>query len=165
MPASRVRSLRTDQPNLKARSALCPELNAHAQKRLDLETELRHAIERHELQLYYQPKYDVATETVIGAECLMRWLHPQRGSFRRSSSFPLAEETGLILEMGRHVLEGACRQLAEWSSKGLDAGMLAVNVSVQQFRHPASSNRCAMRCHDSGWRPAGSRSGHRSPCS
>ncbi|MCB1913364.1 MAG: EAL domain-containing protein [Rhodocyclaceae bacterium] len=132
-----VRSLRTDQPNPEG--AFCfyaPELNARAQKRLDLETELRHAIERHELQLYYQPKYDVATETVIGAECLMRWLHPQRGFISPVEFIPLAEETGLILEMGRHVLEEACRQLAEWSSKGLDAGMLAVNVSVQQFRHP-----------------------------
>ena len=132
-----VRSLRTDQPNPEG--AFCfyaPELNARAQKRLDLETELRHAIERHELQLYYQPKYDVATETVIGAECLMRWLHPQRGFISPGEFIPLAEETGLILEMGRHVLEEACRQLAEWSSKGLDAGMLAVNVSVQQFRHP-----------------------------
>ena len=132
-----VRSLRTDQPNPEG--AFCfyaPELNARAQKRLDLETELRHAIERHELQLYYQPKYDVATETVIGAECLMRWLHPQRGFISPVEFIPLAEETGLILEMGRHVLEEACRQLAEWTSKGLDAGMLAVNVSVQQFRHP-----------------------------
>lgn len=132
-----VRSLRTDQPNPEG--AFCfyaPELNARAQKRLDLETELRHAIERHELQLYYQPKYDVATETVIGAECLMRWLHPQRGFISPGEFIPLAEETGLILEMGRHVLEEACRQLAEWTSKGLDAGMLAVNVSVQQFRHP-----------------------------
>ena len=130
-----VRSLQTDLSN--ANGAFCfysPELNERAIDRLDLETDLRHAMERHELRLYYQPKYDVATETVIGAEGLLRWKHPQRGYVSPAEFIPLAEETGLIVEIGRRAIEEACGQLAEWIANGRDPGVIAVNVSVQQFR-------------------------------
>ncbi len=112
------------------------ELNAQALSRLDVETDLRHAVERREFEVYYQPKYDVATETIVGAECLLRWQHAERGFVSPLEFIPIAEETGLIVELGAFVLDDACRQLAEWSARGHDIGNLAINVSAHQFRHP-----------------------------
>ena len=165
MPASRCASLRTDQPNPEG--AFCfyaPSSTLGRRSAWTSKPSSDMPSRRHELQLYYQPKYDVATETVIGAECLMRWLHPQRGFISPVEFIPLAEETGLILEMGRHVLEEACRQLAEWSSEGLDAGMLAVNVSgaavsppgLRQFQVRDALSRFGVAA-------SGSDRGHRSP--
>ncbi len=133
-----VRSLKTTQAN--PQGAFCfysTELNARTVSGLDLETELRHAIERRELEVYYQPKYGVVSEAVVGAECLLRWKHPTRGFISPVEFIPVAEETGLIVEVGQQVLEKACEMVARWQAQGLDPGVLAVNVSVQQFRHPS----------------------------
>ncbi|TVT68305.1 MAG: EAL domain-containing protein [Denitromonas halophila] len=113
------------------------ELNARTASRLNMEAELRRALDRNELVLYFQPKYTVDSETLIGAECLLRWQHPERGQVSPMAFIPLAEETGLIMEIGQRVIDEACRQHSVWQSQGLNPGQLAVNVSVQQFQHGA----------------------------
>jgi EAL domain-containing protein (putative c-di-GMP-specific phosphodiesterase class I) len=111
-----------------------PEMQAVLDKRSLLENDLRQALERNELQLYYQQQVD-ATGMVIGAEILLRWKHPQRHFISPADFIPLAEETGLILPIGQWVLEGACQQLKAWSGDPLAANLrLSVNVSSVQFR-------------------------------
>ena len=99
-----------------------------------LEADLRLALPQAQLQLYYQPQVD-SMRRVIGAEALLRWHHPQRGSVAPDAFIPLAEETGLILPIGRWVLEAACAQIKAWSDKDATRHLrLAVNVSPRQFR-------------------------------
>ncbi|MBI1395325.1 MAG: EAL domain-containing protein [Betaproteobacteria bacterium] len=113
------------------------EFNARAGERLLLETELRRAIERNELVVHYQPKVSVVTGRVLGAEALIRWNHPQRGMVSPAQFIPIAEETGLIVEIGRWVLGQACRQLRRWQDAGLPPVTLSVNVSPAQFSRSA----------------------------
>ena len=131
-----VRSLQSGQTSPHgAFQFYCKELNARTLTRLDMESELRRALDRGELALFYQPKYAVATESVVGAECLLRWQHPERGQISPVEFIPIAEETGLIVEIGYWVIDEACRQLAQWQATGAMPRQLAVNVSAQQFRH------------------------------
>jgi len=113
-------------------------MNARAIERLAVETDLRRAIDHHELALYYQPIVALATEAIIGFEVLIRWEHPRRGLVLPEEFIPLAEETGLILPIGRWVLEEACRQMRVWQQRCLRAVplMLNVNLSVRQLEHP-----------------------------
>ncbi|HEX6291050.1 MAG TPA: bifunctional diguanylate cyclase/phosphodiesterase [Herpetosiphonaceae bacterium] len=124
----------------KARYALYdPEMNARALERLDFEAELRRAIEAHEFHLCYQPKVDLATGQIVGVEALTRWQHPQRGTIPPGIFIPLAEETRLILPLGRWVLEQACHQARIWHDLR-PAGpplTISVNLSACQFQHPA----------------------------
>jgi len=101
--------------------------------RLELENDLRRAFDSGEFQIYYQPKLDLASGAIIGAEALLRWLHPQRGWITPDTFIPVAEETGLIIALGDWVIREACAQLTAWSKQGLGHLTLAVNVSVQQF--------------------------------
>jgi diguanylate cyclase (GGDEF)-like protein/PAS domain S-box-containing protein len=104
--------------------------------RLKMETELRRALDRGELRLHYQPQVDLRTSRIVGLEALVRWEHPERGLVPPGSFIPIAEETGLILPIGRWVLETACRQASIWRAEiGLDL-VMAVNLSPRQFRHP-----------------------------
>jgi diguanylate cyclase (GGDEF)-like protein/PAS domain S-box-containing protein len=106
--------------------------------RLRMETELRRALDRGELRLHYQPQVDLRTARIVGLEALVRWEHPERGLIPPGSFIPIAEETGLILPIGRWVLETACRQASIWRADpeiGLDL-VMAVNLSPRQFRHP-----------------------------
>ena len=103
-----------------------------------METELRRALDRGELRLHYQPQVDLRTARIVGLEALVRWEHPERGLVPPGSFIPMAEETGLILPIGRWVLETACRQAAIWRADaeiGLEL-VMAVNLSPRQFRHP-----------------------------
>jgi diguanylate cyclase (GGDEF)-like protein len=110
------------------------EFNAKAAQRLSLESQLRNALEREELRLFYQPKIAVATRRLAGAEALMRWQHPQRGLVPPNDFIPIAEESGLIVPLGDWALHAACRELAGWQARGLARVPIAVNVSPRQFR-------------------------------
>ena len=111
-------------------------LQARTDQRLTLERELRQAIERGELCLYFQPKVDAAG-TVVGAEALLRWQHPQRGLVPPLDFIAIAEETGLIFPIGKQVMRQACAQIQQWQTRCPDRPLtLAVNVSPHQFRHP-----------------------------
>jgi len=109
------------------------DMDAASVERLTLETDLRKAIERNELRLYYQPQVDTMTGTVVGAEALMRWQHPEHGLVPPFKFIPLAEEMGLIVELGEWGLHEACRQMVELQSLGLELPKMSVNVSALQF--------------------------------
>ncbi len=109
------------------------ELNNQVQQRMDMENDLREAIARGELELYYQPQLDLTTHTITGMEALIRWHHPKHGMIPPDRFIPLAEETGLILPIGDWVLEQACQQVKQFQQQGFDDLMVAVNVSVRQL--------------------------------
>ena len=121
----------------KARCALfTPEMRARAVERLELEADLRGALERGELAVYYQPKVDLATEHVVGFEALLRWNHPQRGMVPPDRFIPVAEETGLILPIGVWVMRQSCLTMRQWQIEFPYRPPLeiSVNLSVVQFR-------------------------------
>ncbi len=109
-------------------------MNAEAVQRLELETELRQAIDRDELFLLYQPLVDLASGRITGVEALVRWRHPRRGVVTPDKFIALAEETGLILRLGTWVLEEACRQGQRWLEEGLPPLHVSVNISADQFQ-------------------------------
>jgi diguanylate cyclase (GGDEF)-like protein/PAS domain S-box-containing protein len=110
-----------------------PSTGARVLARLDTEMLLRKAIDQNDLVLYCQPEVSLVTRQVIGLEVLVRWSHPTRGLLRPDAFIGLAEESGLILPLGRWVLHEACRQLAGWQRAGLDIPRLSVNVSARQL--------------------------------
>ena len=110
-----------------------PRIDRELRERMALEGGLRRAAERGELVLHYQPKVDLATHRVRGAEALVRWRHPELGLVQPSRFIPLAEETGLIMSLGEWVLRAACTQLRGWRDAGLELNV-SVNVSARQFQ-------------------------------
>ena len=108
-------------------------MDARAKEHMRLETELRTALAVGELELHYQPKVSLRSGRIVGAEALLRWRHRERGMIPPGVFVPLAEETGLILDIGAWVLEEACRQLRAWANAGLDMPPVAVNLSARQF--------------------------------
>jgi len=110
------------------------EMNCMLNERLALEQNLRRAIDKREFVLHYQPKVDLRSGAVVGAEALLRWQHPERGLLLPDLFIPLAEETGLILPIGEWVLREACAQNRAWQAEGLKPIMVSVNVSARQFR-------------------------------
>nr|WP_217705364.1 bifunctional diguanylate cyclase/phosphodiesterase [Peristeroidobacter soli] len=115
-------------------SFFTPSMNAFAQQRLELENGLRRALGNGELELHYQPKVDVTTGRISSTEALIRWRHPERGLVAPGEFIPLAEETGLILQIGEWVLREACRQARQWQVNGMAPVRVAINMSAQQFR-------------------------------
>ncbi|MES2018555.1 MAG: EAL domain-containing protein [Pseudomonadota bacterium] len=109
------------------------EMNHDMQERMRLESDLRNALHNGELLLHYQPKFEIGNNAMVGAEALVRWLHPQRGLIPPADFIPLAESTGLIVQLGEWVLEEACTQAAQWMRAGLPPFRLAVNVSAREF--------------------------------
>ena len=109
------------------------DMNARAMPRLRLEVCLRQAIERGELFLVYQPKVDLRSGAITGAEALIRWQHPEMGLISPVEFIPIAEESGLILPIGNWVLETACAQIRLWQDQGVTCQTIAVNVSPIQF--------------------------------
>ncbi|GIE84496.1 putative bifunctional diguanylate cyclase/phosphodiesterase [Actinoplanes regularis] len=106
-------------------------------ERLELENDLRAALENRELRLHYQPTVDLDTNQVVGFEALVRWPHPTRGMINPMDFIPIAEATGLIVPLGRWVLEEACRQSVEWTAAAGGRPLkMSVNVSVRQFDQP-----------------------------
>jgi len=105
-------------------------------KRVILESDLRKAVDRNEFELYYQSQVNVETETIIGAEALLRWKHPKLGMVPPGDFIPIAEETGLIVPIGEWVLKTACSQNKAWHDAGHTQLCIAVNVSVRQLQQP-----------------------------
>lgn len=111
-------------------------VNARALKRLSLEMELRRAFEDSRLEVYYQPKYDTQTLNVAGGEALLRWFHPERGQIPTADFVAVAEEIGLIGDIGRWAMQQVCRDLQQWRSQGIAPPTIAVNVSGRDFLRP-----------------------------
>jgi diguanylate cyclase (GGDEF)-like protein len=114
-----------------------PSMNANVHQQLQLVQDLRLAIERNELVLYYQPKFHAPHGPIAGVEALVRWQHPVRGLLPANEFIPLAERTGLIVPLGTWVLDEACRQMAQWRREGHVGWSVAVNLSALQFGHAA----------------------------
>jgi diguanylate cyclase (GGDEF)-like protein len=112
------------------------EIKAQSIERLTLESALRRALERDQFSLYYQPKVDMASGQITGVEALLRWMHPDLGVVPPGQFIPLAEETGLIVPIGRWVLNEACAQNMDWQRRGLLPLTMAVNLSPRQFADP-----------------------------
>lgn len=111
-----------------------PAMHTWATTQLRLEGELRRALERQELVLYYQPIVSLTTGAILGVEALLRWRHPTRGLVSPAAFIPTAEETGLIVPIGDWVLRTACRQVKKWQAEGHPALQISVNLSARQFR-------------------------------
>jgi predicted signal transduction protein with EAL and GGDEF domain/FixJ family two-component response regulator len=111
-------------------------MNARALKRLSLEMELRRAVENSNLEVYYQPKYQCRGLQLLGGEALLRWFHPERGQISTADFIAVAEETGLIGDIGRWAMQRVCRDLCQWRDEGLQLPRIAVNVSGRDFMHP-----------------------------
>jgi diguanylate cyclase (GGDEF)-like protein/PAS domain S-box-containing protein len=109
------------------------ELTQRAQKRMALETGLRHALERNEFVLHYQPQMDLKTGHMIGVEALIRWMQPGQGMVSPAEFIPVAEESGLIVPIGEWVLRTACAQAKTWQDQGFHQLLMAVNLSSRQF--------------------------------
>ncbi len=120
------------------RNAYCffeASMNANVREQLQLIHDLRAALERQELQLYYQAKFEAPSGPITGAEALVRWEHPTRGLIAPDEFIPLAEKTGLIVPLGDWVLDEACRQMRSWRDAGYADWSIAVNLSALQFAH------------------------------
>jgi EAL domain-containing protein (putative c-di-GMP-specific phosphodiesterase class I) len=122
-------------------------------ERLALETRLRRAIERNELSLHYQAKLDLRDNTIAGVEALLRWNSPELGAVSPAQFIPLAEETGLILAIGKWVLRSACEQCVQWQNAGLPPVRVSVNLSPRQLNDPELVAAVRTVLADTGLKP------------
>lgn len=129
------------------------DMNAAALKRLSLENDLRRALEREEFIVHYQPQVSAGTGQLTGMEALVRWQHPKLGLVSPAEFIPLAEETGLIVPLGRWVLREACAQSKRWHDEGLAALRVAVNLSARQFEQPDLTEMIAQVLAETGLNP------------
>jgi diguanylate cyclase (GGDEF)-like protein/PAS domain S-box-containing protein len=113
-----------------------PEMNRRTREMLNMEGELRRALERDELVAHYQPKVSLASGRITGVEALMRWRHPERGLVPPADFMPLLEETGLIVQAGDRILRAVCMQLRAWMHAGVRTVPVAINLSARQFAAP-----------------------------
>ena len=130
-------------------------MNVRALERLELENDLRRAIERGELRVHYQPKVLVGTGKIVGTEALVRWEHPERGLLPPVAFIPIAEETDLIVPLGRWVLTEACRQTREWQElyPSDSPWVVCVNLSGRQLRHPELVKDVGRALQETGLEP------------
>jgi diguanylate cyclase len=129
-------------------------MNATALHRFTIEKQLRGALERKEFSLQYQPQFDVRTGSISGVEALLRWTNDELGAVSPTEFIPVAEETGLILAIGRWALSAACQQAQAWRSEGLPVQRMAVNVSGRQFALAEYPNEVAAILKETGLEPA-----------
>ncbi|HEX5505686.1 MAG TPA: EAL domain-containing protein [Thermomicrobiales bacterium] len=132
-----------------------PGMHEQALERLRVETDLRRGLERAEFRVHYQPIVAVPSSRIVEVEALLRWQHPERGLVPPGEFIPLAEETGLIVPLGRWVLREACRQGRQWQERWPDAPPLtiAVNLSAQEFQHPDLAGEVARALAETGLDP------------
>ncbi|HTO05450.1 MAG TPA: EAL domain-containing protein [Myxococcota bacterium] len=130
------------------------EMRGGSFERMQLEVMLRDALERNELSLYYQPQVDVAKGELVGAEALLRWIHPERGMIPPSDFIPLAEANGMIDAIGEWVLRTACAQKKAWERAGLGEFPISVNVSRRQFRTAGLVELITQILHETGLEPS-----------
>ncbi|MBN7795128.1 two-component system response regulator [Parahaliea mediterranea] len=147
-PDSLVRNADTAMYVAKAEGRACyrfynEEMNAKAVEQLKMEEELRHAMENHELELRYQPQISTDTCTVVSMEALVRWKHPERGMVPPNEFIPVAERTGLIIELGEWVLAEVARDCMRWQAQGLPDFRVSVNISPIQFSQSGLAQRMA----------------------
>ncbi len=129
------------------------DMNDQAVERLSLETQLRQALQQREFRVFYQPKVSLATGAIVGAEALVRWLHPEIGSIAPSRFVPMLEETGLIGPVSDWILHTACSQAREWNELGLQPLDVAVNISPLQFRNLELASSIGWIVADAGLDP------------
>jgi EAL domain-containing protein (putative c-di-GMP-specific phosphodiesterase class I) len=131
-------------------------MHARAVARLELETDLRHALDNREFELYFQPQADLRTGRLSGFEALVRWRHPGRGLLLPGEFIPVAEENGLILPLGLWVLEESCRKLAAWDRKYpfMKDVSMSVNLSARQFTDPSLAGEVMRVLKETGLKPA-----------
>lgn len=128
-------------------------MNSRALEKLAMESQLRKAIEREEFELYFQPKLDLRSGRIAGAEALIRWRHPELGMVPPIDFIPLAEESGLIVPIGEWVLRAACEQSKRWQLAGLPPVPIAVNIASPHFRHSGLLPTVARVLHETGLAP------------
>jgi predicted signal transduction protein with EAL and GGDEF domain len=129
------------------------EMNARAVQRAFIESSLRRAIKREEFVLHFQPKMDIASGTVIGAEALLRWQDPKMGLVYPADFLAIAEESGLIVPIGGWVLRAACKQLREWLHAGLRIMPVAINISAAELKHKYFLDAIAQVLKETGLPP------------
>jgi EAL domain-containing protein (putative c-di-GMP-specific phosphodiesterase class I) len=139
----------------KAQCALYSSgMDARAKQRLRHESELRRAFEHSELSVYYQPLVNIRGGGIYGFEALLRWIHPKRGVISPGEFIPLAEETGLIVPIGRWVLEQACQQVRVWHAREPQRPLLlSVNLSPRQFKNPLLVDEISQCLKTTGFPP------------
>nr|WP_268797945.1 bifunctional diguanylate cyclase/phosphodiesterase [Pseudomonas sp. BSw22131] len=130
------------------------DMNASALERLELESDLRHALEQQEFTLYYQPQFSGNGKRLTGAEALLRWRHPRRGLVPPIEFIPVLEELGLVVEVGDWVLTEACRQLKQWHKAKVRVPKVSVNISARQFSDGTLGTRIATILEETGLPPA-----------
>ncbi|OUM95365.1 MAG: hypothetical protein A9Z00_08400 [Thermobacillus sp. ZCTH02-B1] len=130
-----------------------PRMSDKARERLELENDLRRALEENQFHLVYQPLVDLRTGRVTGVEALLRWKHPERGTIPPSQFVPIAEETGLINEIGEWVIRTACRQNKAWQDAGLPPFIVSVNLSMRQFHQHDLADRIRAILEETGLEP------------
>ena len=116
-------------------------LSDDAARHFEIRTALRGAIDRHELDVFYQPRFQIETGELVGAEALLRWTNESLGAVRPGEFIPIAESSGLIVQVGNWALATACRQIAEWRERGFDCPEVSVNVSSIQLKEPTFCSR------------------------
>jgi diguanylate cyclase (GGDEF)-like protein/PAS domain S-box-containing protein len=122
-----------------------------AQHRLQIEHGLRRALEQDELEVWFQPQFALASGALVGSEALVRWRSPERGLVPPNEFIPIAEETGLILALGKQVLRQACRHAVAWRTRGLEVGSLSVNVAGPQIERGDFFNIVEAVLQETGW--------------
>jgi diguanylate cyclase (GGDEF)-like protein/PAS domain S-box-containing protein len=130
------------------------DINQRTRARAQIGSELRRALERNELEVYYQPKFDLRSGRPCATEALLRWRHPERGLVSPAEFVPILEETGLIVQVGEMVLRRACENLKSWAAAGMQPMPVAVNLSARQFRLQDLDARILRQVREGGVDPS-----------